>query len=128
MSALSRTLTLGGYFGLLAILMLWPTWLSPPQRLPVALVLILLIPPLLFPLRGLLAGKIYTHAWTGFLALGYFLVGAVEGFANPAARLPALVTAGASLVLFAGSQLFVRSRSRERRSREDRSSPRARRG
>lgn len=115
--AVSRVLTLVGYFGLLLLLMLWPTWLSPPERLPVALVLLLLVTPLLFPLRGLLAGKVYTHAWTGFLALGYFIIGSVEAYAEPAARMVALGTVAFTLLLFAGSQLYVRFRGREQRVR-----------
>jgi uncharacterized membrane protein len=115
MTGFSRALTLAGYFGLLVTLILWPTWLAPPRHLPVAFVLLLLVPPLLLPLRGLLAGRLYTHAWTGFVALGYFLVGMVEGFANPSARLPAMATVALSLMLFAGSQLFIRFRSRESR-------------
>jgi uncharacterized membrane protein len=108
----SRALTLGGYFGLLLLVMLWPTWLSPPQRVPVAMVLLALVTPLLLPLRGLLAGKVYTHAWTGFLALGYFTVGSVEAYADPAARVVALGTVVFSLLLFTGSQLYVRFRAR----------------
>jgi uncharacterized membrane protein len=113
----SRVLTLVGYFGLLLLVMLWPTWLSPPQRVPVAMVLLVLVTPLLLPLRGLLAGKVYTHAWTGFVALGYFTVGSVEAYADPAARMVALGTVVFSLLLFTGSQLYVRFRGREARAR-----------
>jgi len=64
-----------GYFVLLALLLNWLTWLSPPRGVPVALALVLLTVPLLFPLRGLLHGRPYTHAWTSFLALLYFAFG-----------------------------------------------------
>ena len=70
-----RAATLAAYFALLALLLNWFTWLAPPERTPIALVLILTSVPLLFPLRGLLHGRLYTHAWTSFLALPYFVLG-----------------------------------------------------
>ena len=51
---------LTGYFGLFGVLLLWYAWLEPSSRLPTALVLILLVGPLLMPLRGLLHGRPYT--------------------------------------------------------------------
>ncbi|MEF8834392.1 MAG: DUF2069 domain-containing protein [Halofilum sp. (in: g-proteobacteria)] len=70
-----RAATLAGYFGLLALLLNWFTWIAPPERMPIPLVLILTTVPLLFPLRGLLHGRPYTHAWASFLALPYFILG-----------------------------------------------------
>lgn len=116
MSRLWRAVVLTSYFGLFGLLLLWVTWLEPPHRLPVALALIVLVGPLLLPLRGLLHGRPYTHAWTSFLALFYFTVG-VFNVAGPMAR-PWLgwLALIFSMALFLGAVFYVRAYSREQRT------------
>lgn len=113
----SRWLTLLSYFALLILLMLWLTVLAPPQRVPVSLALLLLVGPLLFPLRGLLDGRPYTHAWTSFLVLIYFIHGVVEAYSNPDERLYAGLEVLFSVLLYTGCLLYARSRSRQLRAR-----------
>lgn len=106
---LGRALTLGGYFGLLGLVLAWFVWIAPPERLPRVLPLAALALPLLFPLRGLLHGRRYTHQWTSFLALPYFAIG-VDAWFNPApgrAWLGAAMTLCA-LALFAGTVIYAR--------------------
>ena len=104
------TVALTGYFGLFGLLLLWLAWLEPPRRLPIALALILWVGPLLFPLRGLLRGRPYTHAWTSFLALFYFAFGVFHA-AGPMAH-PGLAwfAIGFSVLLFLGAILYVRAK------------------
>ncbi len=114
-SRLCRGATLLGYFALLALLLNWYTWLAPPARVPVSVALALTAVPLLLPLRGLLHGRPYTHAWTSLLALPYFALGidAVAGGIGPV-WLGAAVTV-ASTLLFAASVGYARARGRELR-------------
>ncbi len=114
MSQFWRGAALTGYLGLFGVLLLWFSWLEPPTRMPVSLILILLVGPLLLPLRGLLHGRLYTHAWASFLALFYFSAG-VFSAAGPMAR-PwlAWLEIGFSVLWFTGAILFVRSQTRER--------------
>lgn len=105
---LARLTTLLGYFGLFSLTLLWVTVLSPSPRIPTSLMLILFVGPLLFPLRGLLHGKTYTHTWTAMLVLLYFIHGVVESWANPAERWLALTEIGFSLLLFSGCFFYVR--------------------
>jgi uncharacterized membrane protein len=116
MSRFWHAVTLVGYFGLFGVLVLWLAWLEPPNRAAISQSLLLLVGPLLFPLRGLLHGRPYTHAWTGFLALFYFAA-AVFGLAGPMGR-PwlAWLELGFSLLLFFGAILYVRASARERRA------------
>ena len=51
-----------------------------------ALVLLVLVVPLLFPLRGLLHGRKYTFAWSCFLALLYFTHGVMEAYSDDITR------------------------------------------
>ena len=104
-----RVVALSGYFGLFGLLLLWFAWLEPPERFPIALALILWVGPLLFPVRGLLHGRLYTHAWTSFLALFYFAFGVFHA-AGPMAR-PwlAWLEIVFSVLLFGGTILYVRA-------------------
>ena len=43
---------------------------------------------LLLPLRGILHGRPYTHAWTGYLCMLYFSHGTVEAYLYHTAELP----------------------------------------
>lgn len=118
-AAVFRVLALAGYFALLTLLLNWHTWLAPPARVPISVVLLLVAVPLLLPLRGLLHGRIYTHAWTSFLSLAYFAlaVDAIAAGVEPAwLGWAALV---ASLALFAGAIGYTRTRGRELRAAAD---------
>jgi uncharacterized membrane protein len=102
-----------GYFGLFVLLMAWYTIIAPSARLPTALILLFLVGPLLFPLRGLLHGRPYTHAWVSFLALFYFTAGVFNlagGMDKP--WLPWLEIVF-SVLLFTGTVVYARRRARE---------------
>ena len=102
-------LCLSGYLGTFAILMTWYSWLAPSPYFPVALVLLVLVTPLLFPLRGILHGRRYTVAWSCFLALLYFTHGVVAVWNNPVAGYLGWLEIACSVLWFAGGMLFVRS-------------------
>jgi len=105
--SVARWTALSAYFALLAMTLAWYAWISPPEKLPTALVLIALVLPLLLPLRGLLNARIYTHQWTIFLALFYFVLGVAHA-AVPAERLFGIAVIIASLSLFTACVAFIR--------------------
>jgi uncharacterized membrane protein len=105
----ARVVTLTSYFALLALQPVWHAWLAPPVRFPVALALLITTLPLLFPLRGLLHARRYTHAWTPYLVLAYFTHGVVEAWANAAQRPFALAEIVFSVLLFAGALVWLRA-------------------
>ena len=102
-------LTLTGYFGTLVILTAWYGWLAPAARLPVALVLIILVTPLLLPLRGLLHGRKYTYAWSCFLALLYFTHGVVEAYSDALTRPLALLEITFSSIWFLSAMAYIKT-------------------
>lgn len=108
-AAIGRVLTLIGYFGLLLLIINWFTWLAPTERVPRALVLAALAIPLLFPLRGIIHARRYTHQWVGFLSLLYFMIG-VDVWYNQQALEEKLGMAMVlfSLLLLLGSSLYAR--------------------
>lgn len=101
-------LAMAGFFGLFALLMLWPTILSPSPRFPVALILLMTITPLLLPMRGLLNRNRKSCAWASYISLIYFIHGCVEAYANTDERLFAALEILLSLLLFFGTLGYVR--------------------
>ncbi len=106
--SLARTVTLLGYFGLLVLVLAWNIWLAPPPKELISLTLLLLAVPLLFPLRGLLHGRAYTHAWAGFIALIYLLHAMVVIYSNPAERYLALMEFVLGMMMFVGAMVYAR--------------------
>ena len=52
---------------------IWLLLLNPSQGLNPWLSTVMFIIPLLFPLKGILAGNPYTFAWSNFVVMLYFL-------------------------------------------------------
>lgn len=108
-AAIGRKLTLVGYFGLLFLIVNWFTWLAPPERVPRSLVLACLAIPLLFPLRGIIHARRYTHQWIGFLSMFYFIVGVDVWYHHQATeQLLGMSMVVLSLLLMVGSSMYAR--------------------
>lgn len=108
-AAIGRVLTLAGYFGLLALIVNWFTWIAPPERVPRALVLAALAIPLLFPLRGIIHARRYTHQWVGFLSMLYFIIGVDVWYNNPSPeKLLGMLMVLLSMLLMIGSSMYAR--------------------
>ena len=99
---------LTGFFGLFALLMLWNTVLAPSTRFPVALVLLIVVTPLLLPMRGLLDRKPRSCAWAAYVSLIYFLHGTAEAYVSADERLYASLEILLSLMLFFGTVFYIR--------------------
>jgi uncharacterized membrane protein len=89
----------------------WELWLSPLR--PGGSLLALKVLPLLFPLFGILRGKVYTYQWTSMLILAYFAEGAVRAWSDRglSAQL-ALIEVALALLCFAACIVYVRSQQR----------------
>ena len=109
MNAFYRRLALGGYLALLVLILAWNTVVAPSQRYPVALILIVLLVPMLVPLRGLLHGRRYTHAWSSMLSLAYFVIGVGDAYSDPIDRLYGWLMIVFSLAWFTGAVLYVKT-------------------
>jgi len=106
-------LTLTGYLGTIALLTAWYSWLAPSTHFPVALVLLVLVLPLLLPMRGLLHGRSYTFSWSCFLALLYFTHGVGESYSAAGVRHLGLLEVALSSMWFIGAIAYVRLDSRK---------------
>ena len=102
-------LTLTGYLGTLTLLTAWYSWIAPLTRFPKSLVLLVLVVPLLFPLRGLLHGRKYTFAWSCFLALLYFTHGVMEAYSDAITRPLGLLEVTLSSIWFLSAMTYVKA-------------------
>ena len=103
-----QNIALTGYLSLFLILMLNIVWLIPSRHFPTALVLLVIVTPLLFPLRGLLNNKTYTYQWASFLSLAYFAHGISEMSAYPQLWFAGLLETLAATVMYLGCVLYAR--------------------
>jgi len=106
-------LTLFGYFGTLTLLTAWYGWLAPSTLFPAALVLLVLVAPLLFPLRGLLHGRKYTFAWSCFLALIYFTHGVMEAYSDDITRPLGLLEVLFSSLWFLAAMAYIKTHQQD---------------
>lgn len=106
-----RLLTLFGYFGLLILIFSWHLFIQPLPAEFISITLALQLGPLMFPLRGLLHGKPYTHAWASYLALFYFVMG-VWYAASHASLLLGILICVFSMSFFVGAVFYARFAAR----------------
>ena len=106
---LCHALTLLGYLGIMALLIVWYGWLAPPQVFSAPVVILALGLPLFLVLRGLLHARPRAVAWSLFLSLFYFTHGIVEAYSNSQARWLALTEVALALCWIVGGILFIRA-------------------
>jgi len=104
---LGRWLTLSGYFSLLFGLFAWHLLIEPPAQHLISIIIFLQLGPLMLPLFGLLNGKLYTHAWSMYMAIFYFVVGVWYAGSSEDLMIGLYVIV-TSLVFFTGTVLYTR--------------------
>jgi len=104
-----KNIALFSYFALMATLIAWIILGTHSENFPTAAMLIFALVPLLFPLRGLLHGKPYTHAWTGFLMLFYFSHGIGELYSTQGSIFYPSLEILFSCSTFIASIIFIKS-------------------
>ena len=108
---LYRGLTFLGYFGLMIGIYVWHFVINQTESHLISVVLLLQLGPLMLPLRGLLNGKTYTHAWSIYLAIFYFIMSIWYCGAEETLYFGLYLTA-CSLLFLAGTMLFTRFNAR----------------
>ena len=112
------SLTLTGYFGTLILLTARFSWLYPPENAPVALTLLLVVGPLLLPLRGLLHARRYTISWSCFLALLYFIHGVLEAWHTAPTRTLGMAEVAFTTLWFTGAIAYIRATRQKAKNAE----------
>jgi len=111
-----RILSLISFFGLMVSLLIWILIAEHSENFPVAAWLIIGVIPLVFPMRGILYGKTYTHAWASFLMLFYIAHGIGELYSRDAIIWYPLSEVIFSSIFFITSNLYVRALAKLRRN------------
>ncbi len=104
---LGRWLTLTGYFSLMAGFYIWHLWIQPLEKHLISIIFLLQLGPLMFPLFGLLKGKLYTHAWSMYVAIYYFIIGVWYSGADEEFYF-GLYVIFTSLLFFTGTTVYTR--------------------
>jgi len=107
-ASLFRNLSLAGFFGLMISLICWITLAEHGENYPTAAWLILGVVPLLLPLRGILHGRPYTHAWASFMMLFYFTHGVGEAYSSGFSSIYPWLEAFFSTLAFTAMILFIK--------------------
>jgi uncharacterized membrane protein len=107
----ARLLSLASYLGLVAWMMLWIMWLGDVRREHVSLLLILLVTPLLLPLRGVLAGRDRAIVWGTLVSLLYLVHGGMLAWVDEGQRWSGLLELALSLTYIGSASFFVRWRA-----------------
>ncbi|MCX4188218.1 DUF2069 domain-containing protein [Methylophaga sp. OBS4] len=110
-----RQMTLVGFFGLMLTLLAWILIAPHSAAYPTAAMLIIGVVPLLFPLRGLLYARPYTHAWTSFLMLFYFSHSVGELYSTESFSIYPLLALIFSSLCFVSAIIFVKTQAKMRK-------------
>ncbi len=113
---LFRALTLISFFGLMLSLLAWIFIAPHAKNYPVAAMLTIGLVPLLFPMRGLLYGRPYTHAWTSFLMLFYFSHAVGELYSAPAVSIYPLLALICSSICFCSTIIYVKANAKNKKA------------
>jgi len=114
---LGRWLTLTGYFSLLIGLFAWHLLINPAAEHLISVIIFFQIGPLMFPLFGILNGKLYTHAWSMYLAIFYFVIGV--WYAGKSEDLMiGLYVIITSLLFFLGAVIYTRFTGKQSKARD----------
>ena len=95
----------------LLLLLLQVTWhalLPSPHGNGSWILAVVATVPLLFPIPGILEGRVRSMTWGAYVLVLYFVLGIMESWSNPAQRIMALSQVSLTLLYFAALLLLVR--------------------
>lgn len=108
-----KKIALIGYFSLLLFMPIWLLLLNPSQGLNPWLSTVMFIIPLLFPLKGILAGNPYTFAWSNFVVMLYFLHSLTTLWVSEDDRIWAALELIFASLMFYGGTYYAKYRGQE---------------
>jgi len=102
--------TLLGYWGLVILIPVWNLWWYPSTQYSIKIMTILWLIPLMFPMFGLIKGKAYTHAWSGFIAVIYVCHGLASLVTSIDEIVPIILEVIFASMFLGGGMIFARWR------------------
>lgn len=110
---LYRNMALFGHIGLLVWMSIWYLGFKTSSDYSYLFIFVIYLLPLLLPLFGIIKAKPYTHAWSCFIVLWYFLHAITVIYAEPEYRLHAGLELSLAIIMFVGCSMFARLRGQE---------------
>lgn len=110
---LFRKLALFSYFGLLLWVIYWHFIFPEASKYSILFRVLFWVVPLLLPMRGIVQGKPYTHAWANFIVMIYLLHGLTAIYATANEWIYALVEILLATAMFIGCSFYARLRGKE---------------
>jgi uncharacterized membrane protein len=108
-----RYLALGGHVALLIWMSVWYLLLDTSHSYSITFKIVIYLLPLLVPLYGIIKAKPYTHAWSCFIVLWYFLHSITVMYAEPDYIPHASLELVLAIIMFVGCSMFARLRGQE---------------
>lgn len=106
----AHRIALTGYWGLVILIPVWNLWWFPSQMYSNGSLTLFWLTPLIFPMFGLLKGKAYTHAWSGFIAVLYICHGLTALITSIEEILPIILEVIFGTMFLLGGMYFARWR------------------
>jgi uncharacterized membrane protein len=110
---LAHKITLLGYFGLFLLIPFWNLWWYPATSHSNKVIIGIWLIPLIFPMVGLIKGKAYTHAWSGFIAVIYICHGLASLITHSDQMLPAIIETLLGCMFLFGGMYFAKWRGEQ---------------
>jgi uncharacterized membrane protein len=108
-----RYIALFGHIGLLIWMLIWYLGLTNAREYSISFIFVMYLLPLLFPLHGIIKAKPYTHAWSCFVVLWYFMHAVTTMYVEPAYLLHAIIEMIFVISMFVGCAMYARLRGQE---------------
>lgn len=105
---LSRQISLVSYAATLLLTFNWITWYSPPDNVPRALILLILVVPLVLPVRGFLHGRAMSYVGVAMVAMWLFAAGLDIAFYEKSWSTLGWALVVCSVVLFVSCYFYLR--------------------
>ena len=107
----AQSISIASYLGLIGWMMLWIMLLGGHARDHISLLLLLLVTPLLLPLRGVLAGRDKALIWGALVSLIYLVHGGMLAWSDVERPWFGLLELGLSIVFVISASFFIRWRA-----------------
>ena len=106
----AHKITLLGYWALVILIPIWNLWWYPSTQYSNKTITIIWLIPLIFPMFGLIKGKAYTHAWSGFIAVIYICHGLASLVTSIDEIIPIILEVIFASMFLGGGMIFARWR------------------
>lgn len=119
----ARIASLCSYAATLLLTFNWLSWYSPPEDVPRALLLLILVVPLVVPVRGFIHGRAMSYVAVAFVAMWLFAAGLDIAFYEQTWTELGWALVACSVALFVACYFYLRYLPRPAKAEDTAQSP-----